>query len=138
MQVRQIMTPRVVRISPDDTLGTAAALFQRHRFHHLLVVDQARLVGVLSDRDLLKNVSPFIHKMAERPQDVLTLQKRVHQVMTRELVTAMVDEPIEAAGQRMLLTEVSCLPVLDEQRRPVGIITWRDLLQALCGLSAAA
>lgn len=133
MLVREIMTPRVVRIRPDDALATAAALFEQHRFHHLLVVDGGRLAGVLSDRDLLKNVSPFINKMAERPQDVQTLQRRVHQIMTRQPVTILVSDSIEAAGRRMLSCRVSCLPVVDENQRLRGIVTWRDLLRGLCG-----
>ncbi len=132
MIIADIMRPTTVRISMDDTLETVRNLFHQHRFHHVLVTDRNKLVGVISDRDLLKHISPFINKMAERPQDLATLQKRAHQVMTRSLVTALPDEPIEDAGFRMLEAKVSCLPVVDDQLRPVGFVSWRDLLAALC------
>ena len=132
MIIADIMNPNTVRIGMDDTLQTVRDLFHDHRFHHVLVTDRNKLIGVISDRDLLKHLSPFINKMAERPQDVATLQKRAHQVMTRQLVTASPDEPIEDAGRRMLETKVSCLPVVDDQMRPVGFVSWRDLLEALC------
>jgi len=132
MIIADIMSPATVRIGMDQTLETVRALFQEHRFHHLLVTERNKLVGVISDRDLLKHLSPFINKMAERPQDLATLQKRAHQVMTRELVTASPDEPIENAGRRMLEASVSCLPVVDDRQRPVGFVSWRDLLGALC------
>jgi len=132
MIIADIMSPATVRIGMDETLETVRALFQEHRFHHLLVTERNKLVGVISDRDLLKHLSPFINKMAERPQDLATLQKRAHQVMTRTLVTAAPDETVEDAGRQMLDARVSCLPVIDDQQRPVGFVSWRDMLRALC------
>lgn len=136
MLIKEVMGPARVRIGMDDTLEVVRDLFREHRFHHVLVTDRGKLVGVLSDRDLLKHISPFINKMAERPQDLATLQKRVHQVMTRKLVTTWPDEPIEEAGCRMLGARVSCLPVVDGAMRPLGIVSWRDMLGALCSCAS--
>ncbi|NBC10510.1 MAG: CBS domain-containing protein [Planctomycetes bacterium] len=136
MIIADIMKPATVRIGMDETLETVRALFQEYRFHHLLVTERNKLVGVISDRDLLKHISPFINKMAERPQDLATLQKRAHQVMTRNLVTTTREEAVEDAGRRMLEARVSCLPVVDDQQRPVGFVSWRDLLGALCRRAA--
>ena len=60
MTVGQIMTRVVTTIGMDDSVRLVRHLFDEHSFHHLLVVDRGRLVGVISDRDLLRNVSPFI------------------------------------------------------------------------------
>lgn len=132
LTLRQTMSPRVVSVSMDDSLRVVRQLFEEHRFHHLLVVDGRRLIGVISDRDLLKHLSPFLgHDLAERTQDVATLNKRAHQIMTRKPISAGPEMTIHEAIRLILQNHISCLPVVDEQSRPVGIVTWRDLLKGL-------
>ena len=136
LTVKEIMQPTTVRVGMDETLAKVREKFAEHRFHHILVTDRNRLVGVISDRDLLKNISPFINKLSERAQDLATLNKRAHQVMTRKLITAGPDELVNDAACRMLEARVSCLPVVDEYERPLGIVSWRDILSALCACEA--
>ena len=123
------MTRPVVTVSMDDTLETVRDLFERERFHHAIVIEQGRVVGVVSDRDLLRNISPFVGKFAERTQDAASLKRRVHQVMTRRLVWACSATPIAKAAETMLLERVSCLPILDSAGECVGIVTLRDILR---------
>jgi acetoin utilization protein AcuB len=130
--VRQIMSAHAVTVSMDDSLRTVKELFDKHRFHHLLVVEGRKLVGVISDRDLLKNVSPFVgRELTERAQDAATLNKRVHQIMSRKPVTVSAEATMSDVARTMLDNQVSCLPVVDREGHPVGIITWRDLLRQL-------
>ena len=132
MNVSEIMTTDIITITMDDMVKKVRDLFDRNSCHHLLVVDKNKLEGVISDRDLLKNISPFIDMpLAERKQDTATLNRRVHQIMTRKAVTADPDMPIEDAARTMLFHKVSCLPVVNDQNIPIGIVTWRDLLAAL-------
>ena len=132
MNVSDIMTRPPTKVQMDDTLRHVKALFDEHRFHHLLVVDGGRIVGVVSDRDLLKHISPFAGSaMNERPQDAATLNKHVHQVMTRKPVTAPADLLVAEAAKVMLEHDISCLPVLDPAGKPLGIVTSKDLLRAL-------
>ncbi|MEO1717977.1 MAG: CBS domain-containing protein [Planctomycetota bacterium] len=126
-----ILTNSIVTVSMDDSLETVRALFKQHRFHHLIVVEKGKAVGVLSERDLLKNISPFIDQMSERKQDTWTLKKRVHQIMQRDLVWATPDTSIHDASLMMAANQISCLPVLDEQSKPLGIVTARDILRWL-------
>ena len=130
--VKEIMTTRVVTVSMDDSLRSVRGLFEQHRFHHLLVVEGHKLVGIISDRDLLRNLSPFLgHNLSERTQDAATLNKRAHQIMTRGLISAGPDTTLQAAVELMLKQRISCLPIVDEQSRPLGIVTWRDILETL-------
>ncbi|MCA9291290.1 MAG: CBS domain-containing protein [Phycisphaerales bacterium] len=127
--LRDIMTHPVVIVHLDDTLERVRAIFEASKFHHLVVVDGHRVVGVLSDRDLLKHVSPFIGRtFMERGQDLNTLRRRVHQVMSRDPVVARDDMPLLEAGRFLLEHAVTCLPVVDEADRLCGVVTWRDLL----------
>jgi acetoin utilization protein AcuB len=128
--VADIMTTPPVTIPMDATMETVRAIFDERRFHHLVVVDpQGRAVGVLSDRDLLATVSPFVGKMAERPADLASLQRRAHQVMSRPLMAARRATSLRAAARVMLDRRVSCLPVLDAGGRCIGIVTIRDLVR---------
>lgn len=129
MRIEQIMTREVVTIAMDDDLHKADELFAEHGFHHLLVMENGRLVGVISDRDLLRHLSPFIGKMSERTQDLSTLHRRIHQVMTRQPVTVRPEAEATDAANMMLAHRVSCLPVVTRDGHTVGIVSWRDLLR---------
>ncbi len=117
----------------DDSLGRARDLFNEHHFHHLLVVQGRELLGVISDRDLLKAVSPHIGTLSETDRDRATLNKRAHQIMSRKLITVTADTTLEAAARLLLEHRVSCLPVVTTAGLLVGIITWRDLLREHLG-----
>ncbi|HIE96019.1 MAG TPA: CBS domain-containing protein [Planctomycetes bacterium] len=135
MNIDQIMTREIIKVGMDDDVRTVRDLFDEHRFHHLLVVEGGRLVGVISDRDLLRNASPFIGKLSERAQDTERLDRRVHQIMTRKPVTISGEMNVEDAAQMMLEHGVSCLPVAMEDGHVIGIVTWRDLLRSLHALT---
>ncbi|HQW91146.1 MAG TPA: CBS domain-containing protein, partial [Nitrospira sp.] len=81
--VRAIMSTRAVTVTMDDSLARARELFNEHHFHHLLVVQGPTLLGIISDRDLLKAVSPHIGTLSETDRDRATLNKRAHQIMSR-------------------------------------------------------
>lgn len=136
MLVRDAMTTKVCTISMDSTLRDVQKLFEKAGFHHLIVTEQRRVVGVISDRDLLCHISPFVGKLAERTQDVASLERRVHQVMSREPRTIGPDEPVAVAGRLMLEHRFGCLPVVDENRRPIGIITIRDVARVAIDILA--
>lgn len=128
MHVGSIMTRHVVAVGMDDTVGRVRDIFASMRFHHLVVVESGRVMGVVSDRDLLKNISPYLGTMGERTQDLAGLRRKVHQIMTRRLVWVSEGMPIKEAAGIMMDQRVSCLPVLDAAGACVGIITLRDVL----------
>lgn len=127
------MTRKVVTVEMDDTLLTIRMIFQHVKFHHLVVVDNRKPVGVISDRDFLKAASPFLGKNVETTRDLDTLKKRAHQIMTRNPVTVYPETSIEAAADLLLEKNISCLPVISSQGDIVGIVTWKDMLQFYLG-----
>lgn len=130
MLVHTIMSRRVVALEMDDSLAEAEALFSAAPFHHALVMDEGHLVGVISDRDIWRALSPYLGSQSENQRDRDTLARRVHQVMSRQVITVTPQASLEAAAALLLEHGISCLPVV-EQERVVGILTWRDLLRAL-------
>jgi acetoin utilization protein AcuB len=131
MSVRSIMTTRVVTVELDDRLEVVKQIFDSMKFHHLLVIDDARkLCGVVSDRDLLRALSPYVGTSAETARDLATLNRRVHQIMSRQPITLRPEAAIPDAVNLFLTHRISCIPVVDEEFEPVGIVSWRDVLKS--------
>lgn len=131
MRVEKIMSKTVVTVKMDDSLSAVKEIFDNVHFHHLLVVESEKLVGVISDRDLLKAISPHIGTIRETSEDLSTLNKRVHQIMTRQLVVLGQNARIFDAIKIFNNKKISCIPVVDDGFKPIGMISWRDILKAL-------
>jgi acetoin utilization protein AcuB len=131
MSVEKIMTKKIVTVELDDTMATVKDIFDNLKFHHLIVIESGKLIGVVSDRDLLKAISPNIGTMAATHMDEATLNKKVYQVMTRKPITLRPHDPIGDAVELFNTQGISCVPIVDEGFRPVGILTWRDILKAI-------
>ncbi len=131
VNIEQIMTGSIVTIAMDEPLLFAKEIFERTGFHHLLVVENGKLFGVLSDRDLLRAISPNIGTASETEKDLATLNKRAHQVMSRKPITLRKSNHINEAISVFNQHKVSCIPVVEEGGIPVGIVSWRDILRNL-------
>jgi acetoin utilization protein AcuB len=134
--VVDIMSSPVVTVEMEDRLKTIKDIFDSVWFHHLLVVSSNSLVGVLSDRDYLKAISPNVGTLAENSSDLATLNRRAHQVMSRMLITLRVDASIVDAITIFNTNNVSCIPVVNGDSEPVGIVSWRDILHYLVAEAA--
>ena len=106
MLVRDAMTSHVITISMDATLQEVREVFEAAAFHHLIVTENDKVVGVLSDRDLLENLSPFVGKMSEQTRDIARLQRKVHQVMSRTMRTTTPETALVQAGAVMVQMHV--------------------------------
>jgi acetoin utilization protein AcuB len=132
MAMSDIMTARVVTVEMDDRLEVVKDIFDTMSFHHLLVVDEhKKLSGVVSDRDLLRALSPYVGSAAETARDLATLNKRVHQIMSRRPITLHPQSGVADAVNLLLAHRISCIPIVDHENRPVGIVSWRDVLKSL-------
>jgi len=128
MKVESIMTAEVFTVRMDDTIGTIHEILKRAEFHHLLVVEGRKLVGIISDRDTLRTISPFIGKLSEHPRDIYILDRKVHQIMKRKVITVEKSTSIETAANLLLKNNISCLPVTSTNGEIEGIVTWKDIL----------
>ena len=131
MSVEKIMSTSIVTVEMDDSLKVVKDIFDHVRFHHLLVVESGKLFGVISDRDLLKAISPNIGTAAETDRDLATLKKKVHQILTRQPITLTPQDSIYDAIKIFTSHSVSCIPVVNHEQKPVGILSWRDILKLL-------
>ncbi|HEY6881055.1 MAG TPA: CBS domain-containing protein [Polyangiales bacterium] len=127
------MTREVVTVAEEDNLQEVRERLRQHSFHHLPVVDGARLVGLLSQRDVLRaSVAGSDQGAFARVREQRYLEQTfVRDVMQTSLVTAKPDDGISQLAQRMLKHRVGALPVVDEQNNLLGIVTENDLVRTL-------
>ena len=119
-RVADIMTTKLVTLSPHHTFGEAVQLMANSPFRHFLVVHADRtLAGVFSDRDVLRALGRTPNWQA----------KAVSGVMTRYVVTVNPKTPLSVAATLMLSRRINCLPVIEDDEKVCGIITSTDLLQ---------
>jgi len=121
MQVKDVMTSRVVTIGPEETVSVAARTLSRNNVGSLPVCTaDGRLRGVVTDRDIvLRSVAA----------DEDAGQQLVREIMTRRLVTIAPEDPLNLAAQLMAKEQVRRLPVA-KNGRLVGMIAMKDLLRA--------
>jgi IMP dehydrogenase len=101
----------VVMISKEAKVGEAAEIMRKHRISGLPVVENNRLVGIITGRDV-RFTDPSV---------------RVGEAMTKDVVTAKPDVTPEEAVELMKKHKVEKLPVVDEDGKLVGLITYRDV-----------
>lgn len=130
MKVAETMTARVVTIEMDDRIPAIQEILSQAGTHHLLVVEEGILRGVISDRDILRVLSPYLHTKSESARDTETIQRRAHQVMTRCPITISSDMSVKEALALMLTHDISCLPVLDGEKIE-GVFTIHDGVRSL-------
>jgi acetoin utilization protein AcuB len=128
MTVDGIMTREVVTVAPDTALSEVRAHLHEGGFRHLLVVEEGALIGVISDRDVLRALSPFLDTYSEEHRDVRTLARPAREIMRAEPVTVAPGTDVEEAASLVLDHKISSLPVV-EGNEIVGIVTTKDLLR---------
>jgi acetoin utilization protein AcuB len=119
MNVASIMTRKMIMAEMDDSLFKVRTFFKYAEFHHILVVEDRKLVGVISDRDLLD----------DEGRDTINSNTRIHQIMSRMPITVDAQTSIEKASNLLLENNISCLPVVSSQGVVEGILTWKDILK---------
>jgi acetoin utilization protein AcuB len=130
-------SPRTVSL--DDSLRLVRQVMAAERIRHVVVVDEGIVVGLVSDRDVLGALSPTAdNERIARPADVATLEKRVHQIMSRKLVSVGPATPVTEAARLMLEHRINCLPVVDGRGRCAGVVTSVDVLEWSLALAAEA
>lgn len=122
------MIRSVVTLTPEETLREAVRLLQSNRIRHLPVVDNSKVVGIVTDRDV-KRATPSVLSGVDRDQyDRVLATTKVEQFMTREPRTVTPKTSLKAAVEIFLELKVGALPVVDDGHL-VGILTNVDILR---------
>lgn len=135
MLVRDRMSTPVITVTPETNYPDAKSLMAQCDIRRLVVVDgRGRLVGILSQQDLLQAAPSSATTLSIWEVNGLLATMRIGDLMSRGVLTATPDMPIEEAAQIMLTHKVGGLPVVDGQKQVVGIITESDIFRALVTL----
>lgn len=141
VRVRHIMTTQVLSIDIDESITEALRLFAGYPVHHLPVIDETGLRGMLSSADMLK-LEYFLPKPGARVSATLVNDRfKIEKLMRSPVMTAKLDDTIADAASRMVTSAVHALPVVDESNQLLGIVTTTDIMQALLhgiGVKSAA
>ncbi|MCP4369619.1 MAG: CBS domain-containing protein [Deltaproteobacteria bacterium] len=119
MNVASIMTRSVLTVEMDYFVQIIRDIFNNFEFHHIPVLENQKLVGVISDRDLIDR----------EERNTITLDSKAHEIMSRTPITVDVETRTEKAGDLLLENNISCLPVISPQGSVKGIVTWKDILK---------
>ena len=131
MHVEDYMHTRPITITAEDLARTAYQRMRECRIRHLLVVTgQGQLVGVITDRDMRQASASDEPHMAEYDLTYLLEKMKVHEVMTRQVVTVHRQTPVVEAARIFLEKKFGCLPVVRDDNTLEGILTVTDLLRA--------
>jgi acetoin utilization protein AcuB len=131
MRIGDIARTELVTVPPSAGLGDVLHLLNRKGVRHILVVDESRLVGIISDRDIKTELA--LSAGAELGGQARTAR----QIMTADPITIAPGATVQDAARRMMSARVSALPVVHDGRL-VGIVTETDLLRVLSDLPAPA
>ena len=112
-----ILKPTFIEVAPEDTLGEVAEKMMSQNVGAVVVKDFGRLIGILTERDMLRAMAARMH----------TSEARVRQWMTPDPITATPDMPLEEASQIMLDHGFRHLPVMDGPT-VLGVVSLRRVL----------
>ena len=131
MLVKNWMSKPAIAINAEAMLEDAISLLQKHEIQTLPVMEGARLVGIVTDRDL-KNASAPDSKLSTFPKGAdRLLQKEISEIMTMNPITICDNQTIEDTAELLLVHKISGLPVINQAREVVGMITKNDLFRFL-------
>lgn len=131
--VGALMTREVISVLEEDNLLAVRRTLEEHPFHHLPVLDGTRVVGMLSQRDVLRATVAGVDEgaLAHAREGRFLEQTFVRELMRTPVWTARADEGLPTVARRMLAHRIGALPVTDADGLLLGIITENDLVRTI-------
>ena len=120
-QIADVMRPDFIEVAPVETLGEVAERMTAMNVGAVVVKDHGTLIGILTERDLLKAMAARVHSS----------EARVRQWMTADPVTASAGTDVEDASRLMLEHGFRHLPVLDDEGHVTGVVSLRRVVGAV-------
>lgn len=132
MLVRHVMTPDPFTVGPDDLCTDVLREMRARHFRHAPVVDGGALIGVVSERDLVRAL-PHLIESLERDASGASARATVRSTMTADVLTCSPSDPLDRTARRMLEARVGCLVVADDAGAARGVVTTADALRGFTG-----
>lgn len=129
MFVADRMTRNPVTMKSIATVGEVDRVMKKNKFHRMIIVDDGKLVGYLSDRDIMRVTPSPATSLSKFEIRTLLDKLRVKDIMQKKVITVNIDATIEEAALIMYNNKVGGLPVISNVGKVVGIITATDILK---------
>ncbi len=128
VRVSELMTPSAVCVSPETTISEAVRIMSEMRIRRLPILSSRtnEVLGMLTNKDILRHLS----RASERREEEGQFDRRVHEFMTREVISIGKEDDIRVAASRMMIFGVGGLTV-DDYEPSTAVITERDLVRKL-------
>ena len=130
--VRDIMSAKPLTVDPETQMLEARQRMLERRIRHLVVTENSRVVGIVTDRDIRLNLPSPATSLSVWEINFLLARLTVREVMTASVLVVDPDRPAAQAARIMLDHKVGALPVIDDGRL-VGIVTESDFVRAVAG-----
>jgi acetoin utilization protein AcuB len=129
MLVKSWMSQPAVTIDADARIEDAINILLKHAIRMLPVIQNGQLIGIVTERDLKEtSSSDVISKNRQKTSDLLSSSK-VKEIMTPDPVTVSYDSTLEETVEKLLVSNISGLPVVNQHQKVIGVITKSDLFQ---------
>ncbi len=125
---REIMMGSPVTLKPDDSLDLANDVISLGRIRHIPVVQDGRLVGMITERDLIGAAASKIFGLKQASKSALLKTVMIKDVMKKRVITVAPDTPIKDAVHLMADKKIGCVPVVSDGAL-VGLVTTTDILR---------
>jgi CBS domain-containing protein len=131
--VRDVMSTEVTTLERNDSLQLARDIMTLGRVRHFPVVDEGKVVGVVSQRDLYKASLGSVMKYGEKAQRAFMEGIAIKEVMNEPVITIAPHASVREAARIMIEKKIGCLPVL-EGPKLVGLVTETDMLKLVADM----
>lgn len=136
MFVGERMSRPVISVSPDDSINDVLAMFRNEHIRRAPVMKEGKLVGIVSERDLLNASPSSATTLSVWELNYLISKVKIKNVMTKKVISVDADTPIEEAARIMADKKIGGLPVVS-MGKVIGMITETDLFKILLELMGA-
>ena len=135
MYVKDHMTKNPITISPDTTISKSLDLMAKNHFHRLPVTDESgKLIGLITEGLVSESTGRSQTSLDMFQLNYLLSRTKAKDIMITDVTTISPDVFLEEAAGEMLKAGISVLPVIDSDRKVIGIITEKDIFQAFIDL----
>lgn len=129
MKITEIMSSPPITGTLDDFLSEVKEMLAVNNIKHLVIIEEGKLMGVLSERDLLLAISPYVNSNVYTTRDLATLNQRVGQIVERHPLYLDDQAELEDAIDMFDKNHISCIPIVDADFVPVGVVTKSDIIR---------
>ena len=130
MRVRDLMTPTPITVGPEMPMLQARERMREARIRHLVVTEDARVIGIVTDRDIRLNLPSPATSLSVWEINHLLARLTVREIMSASVIVVDPDRPVAEAARIMTDHKIGALPVVDGTRL-AGIITESDFVRAV-------